>query len=318
MAKPRVLLYEPIHEEGMRVLRAHAAPHLASGRDEATIVREVADAEGIVIRAQGAATARVMDAAPRLKVIGRHGVGVDNVDVQAATERSIWVVNTPHVVTEPVAEHVVGMMLALAKDFRNSDAHVRGGDWGYRDRFQGMELRGRTLGVVGLGRIGFRVAEICRKGLGMEIVYTDALPQPKAEDELEARRMDLMPLLEISDVVTLHTPYLPATHYLINAEALRHVKPGAYLINASRGKVVEQAALVRALGERRIAGAALDVLETEPPEKDNPLFALDNVLLTPHCATATTEALIAMSLVAEDVIAVLQGRRPRYPVNEPV
>ena len=315
--KPNVLLYEPIHEEGMKVLRSHAQPRIASAWDEDTIVREVQEAEGIIIRAHGSATARIMDAAPRLKVIGRHGVGIDNVDVEAATQRGIWVVNTPTAVTEPVAEHVVGMMIAVVKDFRNCDAETRRANWRYRNNVEGFNLAGKTLGVVGLGRIGYRTAEICHRGLGMKIVYHDVVPSVKAEQELGAQKMPLLRLLEISDVVTLHTPYLPQTHHLIGTEALRHMKPTAYLINAARGKVVDQDALVEALREKRIAGAALDVFELEPPDKDNPLFVLDNVLLTPHVASATTEALIGMSMVAKDVVAVIQGRRPEFPVNMP-
>ncbi|MGQ9554543.1 MAG: 2-hydroxyacid dehydrogenase, partial [Anaerolineae bacterium] len=296
----------------------HSEPYLASAWDEDTIVREAADADGMIIRAHGSVTGRIMDAAPRLRVIGRHGVGVDNVDVPAASERGVWVVNTPQAVTEPVAEHVVGMMISLVKDFRNCDRQTRAGNWSFRDAVEGFNLCGKTLGVVGMGRIGYRTAEICHKGLGMRIAYYDTVPSEKAESELSAQRMGFYQLLEASDVITLHTPYVPATHHLINREALQHMKPRAYLINAARGKVVDQEALVEALRTRRIAGAALDVFEQEPPGKDNPLFELDNVLLTPHCASATTEALIGMSLVAEDIIAVLQGRRPRFAVNEPM
>lgn len=313
-----MLLWEPIHEAGMAVLREYADPQLATAVDEATIIREGRDAEAMIVRALGTATAAVMDGCPRLKVIGRHGVGVDNVDIQAATERGIWVVNTPQAVTEPVAEHVVGMMLALVKDFRNCDLETRAANWGFRSRVQGINLMGKTLGVVGMGRIGYRTAEICRKGLGMEIVYADAVASARAESELGARRLPLAELLAASDVVTLHCPYVPETHHLINAETLAMMKPTAYLINAARGRVVEQTALVQALRDRRIAGAALDVFEREPVEADNPLFALDNVLLTPHVASSTAEALVGMSLVAEDIVAVLQGRRPQYPVNEPL
>lgn len=317
VAKPKVLLWEPIHEEGMDVLRQSTEPVMPTARDEDTILREGQDAEGMIIRALGTATARIMDGCPRLKVIGRHGVGVDNVDIPAATERGIWVVNTPQAVTEPVAEHVVGMMIALVKDFRNCDIQTRAGNWGYRNQVNGINLVGKTLGIVGMGRIGFRLAEICRKGLGMEIVYSDAVPSARAEAELGARRLALQELLPVSDVVSLHCPYIPETHYLMRAETLALMKPTAYLINAARGKVVEQAALVEALRQHRIAGAGLDVFEREPIDKDNPLLALDSVLLTPHCASSTAEALVGMSLVAEDIVAVLQGRRPEHPVNEP-
>jgi D-3-phosphoglycerate dehydrogenase len=315
--RPIVLIYEPIHAEGMKVLSQVAEPRMASSTDRDTILRECTDVEGIIIRAQGSVGPEIMDAAPRLKVIGRHGVGVDNVDIPAATERGIWVVNTPDAVTQPVAEHVVGMMLALIRRFRESDRAVRTGHWSFREELCGFELPGKTLGVVGMGRIGYRTAQICRLGFGMEIVYCDVTPSLRAETELGAKRMDLIPLLEASDVVTLHTPYLPETHCLINEQTLRHMKPTAYLINASRGKVVEQAALVRALKEGWIAGAGLDVFEQEPTPLDNPLLQLDNILLTPHAATATQEALIGMSLVAQDIVAVLQGHEPRHCVNRP-
>jgi D-3-phosphoglycerate dehydrogenase / 2-oxoglutarate reductase len=317
VAKPKVLLWEPIHQAGMDVLRQSTEPMMAGARDEDTIIREGHDAEGMILRALGTATARIMDACPRLKVIGRHGVGFDNIDVDAATERGIWVVNTPQAVTEPVAEHVVGMMIALVKDFRNCDIQTRSGNWSFRNQVQGINLVGKVLGIVGMGRIGYRLAEICGRGLGMEIVYSDAVPSARAEAELGARRLPLAELLAASDVVTLHCPYLPDTHYLICAETLALMKPTAYLINAARGKVVEQAALVEALRARRIAGAGLDVFEREPIDKDNPLLALDNVLLTPHVASSTAEALVGMSLVAEDIVAVLQGRRPEHPVNRP-
>jgi D-3-phosphoglycerate dehydrogenase len=317
MSKPKVLLYEPIHEEGMKVLQQYAQPYLASGCDEETIVREVAPAQGIIIRAVGSVTARIMDAAPQLRVIGRHGVGVDNVDIDAATERGIWVVNTPEAVTEPVAEHVIGMMVAIVKDFLRCDRAVRCGNWAYRETVAGFNLRGKTLGVVGMGRIGYRTAEIAHRGLGMNILYYDIQPNARAEKELLARRCTLEEVLQQSDIVTLHTPYLPSTHHLIDGERLRLMKKSAYLINAARGKVIDERALVRALQEGWIAGAALDVFEQEPPDPDNPLLKLDNVLLTPHVASSTIEALIGMALVAEDIVRVLRGEEPRNPVNRP-
>jgi len=317
VSKPIVVVYGPIHEEGMKVLRPFAEVRSAHRTDPQSILEEVRDADGIVIRALGQFDAAVMDGAPRLQVIGRHGVGVDNVDVEAATS-GIWVVNTPDAVTQPVAEHVVGMMLAVIRRFRESDQAVRSGHWTFRDQLHGFELPGKTLGVVGMGRIGFRTARICRLGFDMNIVYRDVYPSPRAEAELGARRLDLGELLASSDIVTLHTPYLPETHHLMNADTLRQMKRSAILINASRGKVVDQRALYTALSEGWIAGAALDVFEQEPVPPDDPLLQLDNVLLTPHAATATTESLIGMSLVTRDVVAVLQGREPEHPVNRPL
>jgi len=317
MSKPVVLVYGPIREEGLRVLDGVAEVRLSSRTDPESIRSDARDVDGIVIRAFGQFGAAVMDAAPRLRVIGRHGVGVDNVDVPAATSRGVWVVNTPDAVTQPVAEHVLGLMLGLIRRLRESDQAVRSGRWSFRNELQGFELPGKTLGVVGMGRIGLRTARICRLGFDMNIVYSDVYRSQPAEEQLGARKVELDELLSRSDVVTLHTPYLPETHHLMNTDTLRLMKPTAFLINASRGKVVDQNALYQALSEGWIAGAGLDVFEEEPTPVDNPLLKLDSVLVTPHAATSTTEALIGMSLVTRDVLAVLQGREPSSPVNRP-
>lgn len=317
MRKPVVLVYGPIHAEGMKVLESEAEVRLSDRTDTASIVAGARDVDGIVIRALGQFGAEVMDAATHLKVIGRHGVGVDNVDVAAATDRGIWVVNTPDAVTQPVAEHVIGLTLGLIRRLRESDRAVRSGHWSFRNDLRGFELPGKTLGVVGMGRIGFRTARICRLGFEMNVLYSDVYSSARAEEQLGAKKVELEELLATSDVVTLHTPYLPETHHLMNAETLRLMKPTAFLINASRGRVVDQAALYRALTEGWIAGAGLDVFEEEPTPTDNPLLTLENVLLTPHAATSTEESLIGMSLVTRDVMAVIQGREPTNPVNRP-
>ncbi len=317
MSKPVVLVYGPIHSEGTKVLEGKADIRLSDKTDTASIVAAARDVDGIVMRAFGQFGVEVMDAAPKLKVIGRHGVGVDNVDVEAATARGIWVVNTPDAVTQSVAEHVIALMLGLIRRLAESDRAMRSGHWSFRNELRGFELPGKTLGVVGMGRIGFRTARICRLGFDMEILYSDVHPSTRAEEQLGARKVELAELLVSSDVVTLHTPYLPETHHLINEETLRLMKPSAILINVARGKVVDQAALYCALSQGRIAGAGLDVFEEEPTTSDNPLFTLQNVLLTPHAATSTTESLIGMSLVTKDVLAVLQGREPANPVNRP-
>jgi D-3-phosphoglycerate dehydrogenase len=311
----KFLVYEPIHEAGMEVLRAAGEVRMASATDEDTIIAEIGDVDGAVIRANGRMTRRILQNAPRLKVVGRHGVGVDNIDLEACTEFGVQVVNTPEATVEPVAEHVVGMMLCLSKLLMACDRMARTGRFKERIGVQGVEMRGKTLGIVGFGRIGRRVAEICGRGIGMRILYTDVYPAPALERELCARRVSLDELLAESDYVTLHVPLLPETRRLISDAQLARMKPTAYLINASRGPVVDEAALYRALSERRIAGAGIDVFEQEPTPADNPLFGLDNIIVTPHVASSTAEALVQMALVAEDVVAVAQGRAPRFPVN---
>jgi len=313
----KVVLYEKMHEAGVELLRQRAEVVLAPGTSEEDILGCVGDADAIVIRANGAVTARIMDAGRKLKVIGRHGVGVDNIDVAAATERGIWVVNTPTANREAVAEHVIGMMVTLAKRMRQADIALRRGHWGARYELIGMELYGKTVGIVGMGNIGSRVAEICHKAFDMQVMYHDIVQRSEAEQILNARRCELPELFAESDFVSVHLPKLPETHHLVGAELLSLMKPTAYLINTSRGGVVDDKALVEALRKGVIAGAGLDVFEGEFTSDDLPVFHLQNVIVTPHMAAHTEEAMVRMSLVAEDVLRVLDGQRPLCPVNNP-
>jgi D-3-phosphoglycerate dehydrogenase len=316
MSKPVVLLYEPIHQKAVDLLAQRAEVRLAASLDEESLVQAVADVDGIIIRANGRVSRRIMEAAPRLKVVGRHGVGIDNIDRKAAAELGITVVNTPDANLESVAEQCVGMMLILAKRIVEADKALRAGDWDSRYRLTGIELYGKTLGVVGFGRIGQRVAEICR-AFAMPVLYYDVIAYPEAEVSLGAQRVSLEDLLAASDFVSVHVPLVPATQGLINEAALKRMKPTAYLINSARGPVVDQAALLRALQEGWIAGAGLDVFDPEPLPADSPILKLDNVAVTPHMAAHTDEALLRMALVAEDILAVIEGRAPRYPVPLP-
>ncbi len=309
------LLTEPIHPAGVQVLEPEGAVRLARGTDEATLIAELQDIDGVVLRAVGRMTRQVMASAPRLKVIGRHGVGVDNIDLEAATELGIQVVNTPHAVTEGVVEHTVALLLDVSKRLTYADKRARAGDWDVRYRLSGREVRGRTLGVIGFGRIGRRVAAACQRGFGMQILYSDVVAAPDLERELGARQVSLEELLRTAEYITVHTPLLPETRHLIDERVLRMMRPDAIFVNCARGAVVDEAALYRALKEGWIAGAGIDVFEQEPTPKDNPLFALDNIVLTPHTATATEEALVEMALVAKDVVRVLKGEKPDYPVN---
>ncbi len=314
MSKPVVLLYEAIHPKAVAILEQHAEVRMADSLEEEALLQIVADVDGIIIRANGKVTRRLMQAAPRLKVIARHGTGVEAIDRQAAAELGIVVVNTPEANVESVAEQCVAMMIILAKRILQADKALRGGDWSARYRLTGVELFEKTLGVVGMGRIGYRVAEICRHGFHMPVLYYDAVVNPKAEANLGARRVEFDELLGSSDFVSVHLPLLPATKGILNEAALRKMKPGAYLINSSRGPVVDQPALIRALEQGWIAGAGLDVFDPEPLPADSPLLKLENVVVTPHMAAHTDEALLRMAMVVEDVIAVLEGRPPKFPV----
>jgi D-3-phosphoglycerate dehydrogenase len=314
-SRPSVLIFEPIHADAVALLREKAEVVWATSLDEEVLLSQVAEVDGIVVRAAGQVTRRLMAAAPRLKVVGRHGAGVDNIDLDAARDLGVVVVNTPDAVTEPVAEHCLALMLALSKKIVRADEAVRRGQWQARFEYIGTELRGKTLGVVGFGRIGQRLATLCHRALEMPILYYDMVACPAAEAELVARRVPLAELLAEADVVSIHVPLLPGTVHLIGEAELRRLKPTALLINTSRGPVVDQSALVQALQAGRFAGAGLDVFDPEPLAVDNPLAGLENVVLTPHMASHTHEGLRRMALVVEDVLAVLEGCEPRYRVT---
>ncbi len=319
MADHKVLLFEEVHQKGLDHLTRNGSEIVyAEGFEPEQIIAAVHDVDAILARAQGYIDGPVMDAAPKLKVVGRHGIGVDNVDVDAATERGIFVVNTPMAPAESVAEFVTMGMIALPRRIVQADRATRELDWGFRNRVHAPELLGKTLGIVGFGRIGRRIAEICGLGFRMNIVYTDAFPADEAEERrLSAKRVSLDELLAASDFISLNVPLLESTHHLIDTAALSKMKPSAILINCSRGPVVDEAALADALKNGGIAGAVIDVYEQEPAVAANPLLKLDNVLLTPHCSGHSAESAENMSMVASDIIKVLQGLRPAYAVNNP-
>ncbi len=314
--RPRVLLFEEIHPEGMAWLRGQADVVLANELREDTLLPLVGEIDGIVVRASGRITERVLAHAPRLRVVARHGVGLDNVDVEACTRRGVWVVYTPLANAESVAEHAVGLMLAVAKGIVLSDRAMRAGEFDSARRVVGQELYGKTLGVVGFGRIGQRMAGICRAAFAMSVVFSDVLPHADAAARVQAEQLPLDQLLGRSDVISLHLPLTPESRHLINEATLARMKPGVILINTSRGGVVDEQALIRALQEGRLS-AGLDVYEEEPLPQDNPLPRLPNVVLTPHGAAHTEQALRAMAMVVEDVCRVLKGEIPRFPANSP-
>ena len=314
----RVLLYEPMHEAGTSLLGLHSEIIVAPALDEGTLLSMVRGVDAIVIRANGKVSRTVIEAAPRLKVIGRHGVGLENVDVAAATERGIWVVNTPEANSESVAEHFVGLALMLSKRMLEADQALRAGRWNVRYEYIGRELYGKTLGVVGFGRIGRTTARICRHGFRMPVLYYDVVAAPaEVEAETQARRVSLEELLRTADYVSLNLPLTPDTRHIIGREQIRLMKPTAYLMNLGRGPLWDEKAVREALEQQWIAGAGSDVFEEEPTATDNPLFQHRRFVCTPHMAAHTDEAMRRMSLVAEDVVAVLEGKEPRWPANRP-
>jgi glyoxylate reductase len=298
-----------------RVARACRVTRPASG-SRADLLDCVGEVEGLLVANRTPVDATVLAAAPRLRVVSGYGVGYDNVDVAEATRRGILVCNTPGVLDAAVANLVFAMLLSLSRRLLENAAYTRAGAWARRDPPPplGFDLEGRTLGVVGFGRIG---REVTRRAhaFGMRTLWNDLFQElPSGAPESAYRPLDA--LLAESDVVTLHTDLNPSSHHLIGARALARMKPEAVLINTSRGPVVDQPTLVAALRSGEIAGAAVDVLEQEPPAPDEPLLELATALVTPHVGSGTAETRRAMrELSVENLLAALAGEPPRACVN---
>ena len=318
MEKFKVLLYENMHEEGKAILKEKADIFFAEQLDEDYLIGRVKEIDGIVIRANGRASRKVMESAPKLKVIGRHGVGVENIDLEAATEKGIWVVNTPDANDASVAEHFFGLALMLSKMLRKGEMALKEGRWKARYQYIGNELHGKTLGILGFGRIGKTVGRMGHKGFEMKVLYYDTIRSEEVEEEIKARKVGLDELLSKSDFVSINLPMLPETRGLVGEKEFGLLKPTAYVINLARGPIWDEKALYTILKEGRIAGAASDVFEVEPATKDHPLLELENFIGTPHMAAHTDEALRRMSRVAMDILRVLEGKKPAHPVNRPV
>ncbi|HEX5241557.1 MAG TPA: hydroxyacid dehydrogenase [Candidatus Limnocylindrales bacterium] len=302
----RVLVAEKIAAGGVERLRA--AGHVVDeryGLDHAGLVEAVGGYDGLIVRSQLQVDAEVISAGRSLKAVGRAGVGLDNIDVEAARAAGIAVMNAPDGNTIAAAEHTLALLLAVARRIPTADASTRAGEWA-RSRFGGIELRGRTLGIVGLGRIGLAVADRAAafgmRRLGFD-PYADA-------DRATARGIELVglpELLERSDVVTVHVPLTPETSNLVDAAAIGRLRRGAIVLNVARGGIVDEAALANALREGRLWGAGVDVFEHEPPT-GSPLLDAPNVVLTPHVAASTAEAQVAVGIeIADRLIAALDG-----------
>ncbi len=300
-------------------MEAKCEVRVAPDFSEATLVREVRDCFGLLVRT-ARIPASVIEAAPGLRIIARHGVGYDNIDMAAATRRGIIVAITPRANALSVAEHVLTLMLALAKRLVEYDAATRKNGWEVRNSYGAVDLSGKVLGILGMGRIGSIVCKKAKAGLDMEILAYDPLVPASAMEQAGATvAKDIPSLLKAADVVTVHAPSTPETKGLIGETQLRMMKRSAFLINCARGPVVDEAALVQALKEHWIAGAGLDVFDPEPPKADNPLFGLSNVILTPHSAALTGECVARMAMhSAQAILDVVEGRRPEGVINPQV
>jgi D-3-phosphoglycerate dehydrogenase len=316
-ARSRVLVCDPIDPEGLELLEAHASVEVQTGLSEAELIEIIPDYDAMIVRSGTRVTAAVIEAGQRLQAIGRAGVGIDNIDVEAATRRGIIVVNAPTANTIAAAEHTIALMLALARQIPPADASLRQGRWD-RKSYIGIEVYNKTLGVVGLGRIGTEVAKRAQ-GLGMEVIAYDPFVSAEHASRYNVRFTELEDLLREADFVTLHTPLTEATRGLIGERELALMKPTARLINCARGGLVDEEALLRALDEGRIAGAALDVFAQEPPPPDHPLLRHPKVVITPHLGGSTREAQISVAReIAQQILTVLEGRLPQHAVNAPM
>ena len=281
----KVIVADKISENGVQLLQKQAGWNIVLTTKD-TLNKEIADAEALVVRSATKVTAELLDKAPRLRVVGRAGVGVDNIDLEEATRRGVLVMSTPGGNAVSVAEHTFALLLALARQVPRLDAAIREGRW--EKSSAGTELRGKTLGLIGLGRIGSEVA-VRAEAFDMRVLGYDPYISEAAAREIQVELVPLERLLAESDFVSLHTALSPATQSMINAKTLAQMKKGARLINAARGELIDEAALAEALKSGKLAGAAVDVFVEEPP-KASPLVGLPNVIATPHVAGSTAEA----------------------------
>ena len=313
----RILVADPIAADGVERLRAAGEVDVVTGLDPAELIARIAGYEALVVRSETKVTADVLAAATRLRVVGRAGVGVDNIDIEAATRHGVLVLNAPTGNTIAAAEHAVAMMLALARNIPAADASLRAGRW-ERSKLMGVELRDRTLGVLGLGKIGFEVARIAGEGLRMRVLAHDPLVTQERAEQAGAELVDMDTLLAESDVLTVHVPLTEHTRGVIGAAELRRMRPGARLVNVARGGIIDEAALAEAVRTGVVAGAAVDVFTSEPVAAGHPLIGVDGIVVTPHLGASTAEAQVNVAAdVADQIVEYLRGGSPRYAVNAP-
>jgi D-3-phosphoglycerate dehydrogenase len=314
--KPFVVVGGAIHPDGLKQLEAEARVLVTDETTEAGMARVAKEADGILFRIRPACTRALMAACPRLKVVGRHGVGLDTVDLKAATELGIAVVHAPGSNSDSVAEHALMMILACAKKAIPIDRMTRKADWSPTRWNGNMELHGKTLGIIGVGNIGRRVARM-GGALGMRVIAYDKYV---ADEEVRKRgaepMKDMASVLKQADVVTCHTPHTPETHHMINAQAVAQMKDGVIFVNTSRGKTQDENALLAGLTGGKIRAAGLDVFEEEPVSSDSRLLGLDNIIVSSHVAGVTPETMRGMAMqVGAEMLRVLRGEKPQVLGN---
>jgi D-3-phosphoglycerate dehydrogenase / 2-oxoglutarate reductase len=313
---PRILVADPVAAEGVEMLRGVGEVEVRTGLAPTDLIAAIADYDALVVRSETKVTREVLEAGRKLVAVGRAGVGVDNIDLEAATERGVVVVNAPQGNTVAAAEHTIALLMALARHLPQADASMRQGLWA-RKEYVGTEIRGKVLGIIGLGKIG---SEVARRAVGMEmrVLGNDPFVPEERARALGVELVEFDEILAESDFITVHPPLTPQTQGMIDAGEIAQMKDGVRLINVARGGIIDEIALANAVRSGKVAGAAIDVFSTEPPG-ENPLLGDPRIIITPHLGASTAEAQERVALdVAEQLVDILSGRPARYAVNAPM
>jgi D-3-phosphoglycerate dehydrogenase len=312
---PKILISDPVGVEGIELLQTKADVDVRIGMKPAELVKIIGDYDALVVRSETKVDRKVIEAGKRLKVVARAGIGIDNIDLEAATSAGIAVVNAPTGNTVAAAEHTIALMLAMSRNIPSAHQSLKAGEW-TRSKFIGIEVRDKTLGICGLGRVGSEVAQRAQ-AFDMRLVGFDPFVAPDYARRIGVELMPLNELLAESDFVTLHTPLTDGTRHMIGKKEIAIIKPNARLINVARGELVDEEALLEGLNSGRLAGVALDVFSQEPPAS-GPLLDHPKVVVTPHLGASTAEAQRDVAIeAAEQVLAVLNGEPARNTLNAP-
>jgi glyoxylate reductase len=324
LPKPKAYVTRMLPERGLNIIKKYFDTEIwpeYGSPPRNVLLEKVKNVEVLITLLSDKIDVEVFNTAPKLKIVSQLAVGFDNIDLQEATKRGIYVTNTPEVLTDTTADFAWTLLMAVARRVVEADKYVRTGQWKvawHPAMMQGRDVHSATIGIVGAGRIGYAMAKRAT-GFGMKILFYDVIPRPEMEKDFGAKKVDLDTLLKESDFVSIHVPLMKETHHLMNADRLRLMKKTAYLINNSRGPVIDEKALYEALKQGGIAGAGLDVFEQEPTPVDNPLLKLDNVVVAPHISSASYETRSKMSeMVAENLTSYFEGKKPPNLVNADV
>jgi len=313
----KILITDKMAKEAIELLKDAGHEVTFDEMDGETLLKKVSGYDALMVRGRTKAVKEIVEAGAggNIKVIGRAGIGVDNIDVETAAQHGIPVVNAPTGATSSVAELAIGHMLSLSRHLSKADRTMKNGEWA-KKQLKGNELYGKTLGLIGCGNIGRMTGKLAQ-AFGMNVIgYDPFISRENMKKDAFEKMDELADLMQQSDFISLHLPHLPKTHHIVNKEMIAKMKPTAFIINCARGGTIDEKALYEALKKQKIAGAGLDVYEQEPP-KDNPLLTLDSVMLTPHIGANTKEGQIrAGTVCAEQILKVLDGKEPDFCVNK--